>query len=282
MGKVDMFNFKTVVNNLELKLPRKVDKWLMAEFVWLSYSKQDLLRLNRVRLHQQFVFLLDVLCAKGKNIDQRYLIERDRLERWSEWKFPTEWPPVRDFKLWRKALYQIASQGRVRDRLGSFVEEGHNIWEWRYKPIEDLLLRVTMEGIQQYRPSQLPWFANMPNRYSPAEDPDDEDDMPLGNVATVRTTDPYIWSITGHSDCAPSKPQSSDFREVLLDWEHTLLWEDFCMVGDAGWIADAIRDNTLITVTDGSYMKEIHPHLCSAAYILEYSLGRGRIVGAFP
>ena len=54
------------------------------------------------------------------------------------------------------------------------------------------------------------------------------------------------------------------------------------MVGDTDWIAEAIRDNALTVVTDVSYIKEIHPHLFSASYILEYSPGRGRIVGAFP
>ena len=110
--KVDMFSFKIVVNNLKLKPPRKQDRWLMAEFARLNYSKHDLLRLNRARLHQQAVFLSDVLCTKGKNIDQRYLIERDRLKQWSECKFPKERPPLKDFNLRRKALYQIALQGR--------------------------------------------------------------------------------------------------------------------------------------------------------------------------
>jgi len=54
--KVDMFNFKIVVNNLQLKPPRKGNKWLIAKFVWLNYSKQDLLRLNRVRLHNKLSF----------------------------------------------------------------------------------------------------------------------------------------------------------------------------------------------------------------------------------
>ena len=92
---------------------------------------------------------------------------------------------------------------------------------WRYNPGEDLLLRITTDGIQQYRPSQLPRFANMPNRYSPVEDIGDESNTELGNVATVRTTNPDVWSITGHSACAPTKPQPSDLQEVLLDWEHT-------------------------------------------------------------
>ena len=53
---------------------------------------------------------------------------------------------------------------------------------------KDLLLRVTTDGIQRYIPSQLPRVANMPNRYSLAEDPDNESNMKLGNVVTVRMT----------------------------------------------------------------------------------------------
>ena len=39
-------------------------------------------------------------------------------------------------------------------------------------------------------------------------------------------------------------------------------------------------DNSLLAVTDGSYIKEYHPELCSAAFILECTKGRGRLVGA--
>ena len=35
-------------------------------------------------------------------------------------------------------------------------------------------------------------------------------------------------------------------------------------------------------VTDGSYIKEMVPELCSAAFILECGEGTERIVGSFP
>jgi hypothetical protein len=46
-------------------------------------------------------------------------------------------------------------------------------------------------------------------------------------------------------------------------------------------LAQAIADNSLVTVTDGSYIKEHHPELCSAAFVLEWTKDRGRLVGAF-
>ena len=44
----------------------------------------------------------------------------------------------------------------------------------------------------------------------------------------------------------------------------------------------AIRESTCIAVADGSYIREIHPDLCSAAFVLECTKKRGRIVGYFP
>ena len=53
------------------------------------------------------------------------------------------------------------------------------------------------------------------------------------------------------------------------------------MQGNEGWQRGAIYSGTLIAVTDGLYIWEIFPNLCPAAFILEYSSGRGRIVGCF-
>ena len=52
-------------------------------------------------------------------------------------------------------------------------------------------------------------------------------------------------------------------------------------MGDLGWIAASIADNSCIAVMDGSYIKELYPYLNSAAFVLECSKGRGRLVGSF-
>ena len=50
--KVNMFGITVVFNNISLEIPRDEDKWLMLEFVHVGYGKQDLLRLNQVRIFQ--------------------------------------------------------------------------------------------------------------------------------------------------------------------------------------------------------------------------------------
>ncbi len=51
--------------------------------------------------------------------------------------------------------------------------------------------------------------------------------------------------------------------------------------GGTSWIARAIRDRSLVAVTDGSYIKQIYPNLCLAAFILECSQGSGWIISSF-
>ena len=59
------------------------DKWLMLEFVRVGYEKEDLLRLNRVRIFQQVLFLSDILGAEVKSLDYQYLKCHPKHEKWS-------------------------------------------------------------------------------------------------------------------------------------------------------------------------------------------------------
>ncbi len=43
-----------------------------------------------------------------------------------------------------------------------------------------------------------------------------------------------------------------------------------------------IAKGTLVAVTDGLYIQEHHPELCAAAFILECTRNRGRLVGSLP
>ena len=274
---------RVLVNNLEIKKPREGDRWLMAEFIKIGFTERELIRLNRVRLHQQVLFLSDVLCAKGKYLDKKYLKKRRGNENWTTLtRFPTEKPPARDFKLWRQALTTVAPQGRMIDSVRGFVAEGHKRWEWRYRAEDDMLLRVTPERVIPHPHTLLPRHTNTPNRYTENIGNSNIDVTNLGNVATVREVAKDVWSIQSHAPQAAMPPSPTDFREVLLDWEHTWLWQDFRLVGDPNWIAEAIKDNSLVAVTDGSYIKEIYPNLCSAAYILECKHGRGKLIGSMP
>ena len=71
--KIWRFRLKLNLGNVECAPPRLGDDWLMRQFLDLEFSQKDLVRLNRVRLHQQVLFVSHVMDAGGKAIDRAYL-----------------------------------------------------------------------------------------------------------------------------------------------------------------------------------------------------------------
>ena len=74
----------------------------------------------------------------------------------------------------------------------------------------------------------------------------------------------------------------STFKEVIDSWDCDWLWKELRWTGQGNWIERAIRNKTLVAVTDGSYMNKMYPSMNSCAFILECPKGRGRLTGGFP
>ncbi len=80
----------------------------------------------------------------------------------------------------------------------------------------------------------------------------------------------------------PQITQPETFMDVIWEWGCTWMWEDMRLTGDDGWLEEAIQDNSLVAVTDHSYMRGKFPTMNSCAFILECTKWRGRLTGAFP
>jgi hypothetical protein len=74
----------------------------------------------------------------------------------------------------------------------------------------------------------------------------------------------------------------SNFIDILKGWGRMWIWNDLKVSGGTDWLAQAIAEGTLVAVTNGSYIQEYHPDLCSAAFVLECMQKRGQMVGSFP
>ena len=96
-------------------------------FVAAGFSKEDLIRLNRVSLHHHALFLSGVLGASGKTQYPKDMTQRREDERWSTLVFPKDKPPQRDFDFWNLAPRQVVPVGGIVDRLGHFSQEGYKI-----------------------------------------------------------------------------------------------------------------------------------------------------------
>jgi hypothetical protein len=103
----------------------------------------------------------------------------------------------------------------------------------------------------------------------------------FGIMCTVKEVALGVKSIIFYADCPKAERAPSTFWEVLCKWQCTWMWENLQWVGDDVW-AEAIAKESMIAVTDGSYMKDLYPNIHSAALVLECSKGCGRLWCSFP
>ncbi len=63
-------------------------------------------------------------------------------------KFPREVVTEVEMHLWRMANTQVAAAGPARNRLGTFHEEGHKIWDWRIQEDAGQLYRCNGDTVK--------------------------------------------------------------------------------------------------------------------------------------
>lgn len=277
--KAQAYGFRIELGNINIKPPREGDAWLMVELRRLGFDEGELAHLNRVRLHQQVLFLSDVLDARGTAIDKKYLRRRPSQEQWSRLTFPIEQPPEKDFRLWSRAVYSLGANWRGRGRMKEYTEVGHKIWDWRYDGEEETLYHLKGATMDVYKASQFPGYVNRRNCWSRSQW-----DIPAvekGDLCTTKEVALGVQAVVSHTSSPVEQQNVETFWDVLLEWGCCWIWEHLQMVGDDNWVRDSIADNSCIAVTDGSYIKQVHPDLCATAFILECSKGRGRMVGSF-
>jgi hypothetical protein len=102
-----------------------------------------------------------------------------------------------------------------------------------------------------------------------------------GDICSVDKVQNGVFCITSMAREVQEPPGSITFVEVLHEWGCSWLWEYMSVEGGTDWIAQAIMAGSLVSVTDWSYMRQLYPNLCLAAFVLECSHGSGRLIGLF-
>jgi hypothetical protein len=275
--KVFLFGVVVIEGKLKVEPPRHNDDWLMLVLHKLHFSEAELIRLNRVRQHQQVLFVSDVMDAGGRALDLKYLDIREYDDRWSSFRFPTQSVSNKDIRLWRNALHQIR---HVRTgNLGGFITKGHKIWEWRFDEDQNRLLRLHKDGMDIYSPSEVPRYNNRPNCWTRSRI--DQAPVDTGQICTVRPVVPAVWRISSYTPPPERVTLPTSLREVFEKWGNDWIWKDLRIDGTTDWLAESIQAGDCIAVADGSYMPDLRSDLCSTAFFFECREGRGKMVGSF-
>jgi hypothetical protein len=151
--------------------------------------------------------------------------------------------------------------------VGRFIGQTHRVWKWYWNTNESTLHRTNNDGITEdvfivgRKPSHFHYSHSQHGKY-------------LSTVCLVQPTlEREHWHLLSMAPTAEDDPDPTTFLEVLESWGNTWLWDNMSVLGRMEWIGQSILDGSLVAVTDGSYIKEIYPHLCSAAFVLKCGKG---------
>ena len=157
--------------------------------------------------------------------------------------------------------------------------KSHKIWEWRYGEESNRDYHLKGMVMVVYGPLLVRNYANRPNCWTCSRI-----DIPLnecGKICLIKDEALAVKSIISHTPRPPTQATLSTFWEVIRGLGNAWMWDNLAIKGDLDWIAALIADNSCVAVTDGSYIKDLYPYLNSAAFVLECSKGRGRLMGSF-
>jgi hypothetical protein len=229
-------------------------------------------------VYWQVLFVSDILTVSGNKIDPEVLGRPKAHRKRSHLRWPTEHPTASDFQTWRDAILALCPSRSAGTRLGAFTTPSHRIWEWRWDEDPGCLRRSSADG----KTEDVFLAGRKPNRFYYSET---RPSTRSGNICSVEPThagqDQGGWRLTSVAQAGALAPPPRTFMDVLHSWGNTWLWDNLSLTGDHGWINTAISDGNLLAVTDGSFLREHYPNLCSAAFVLECTKGRGYMIGSF-
>jgi hypothetical protein len=273
--KVDKFDITVEIAPLPMEPPQEDEKWFMQAVVEADLtSAQEMKILNCFRCHPEVIYLSDMFDAGGRCLDGRYLDHQKQDEKWLTLIFPQEKSPQGGhLQLWRECLYSLAPRRRPTERVGAFKSKGYKIWDWQYDNKASKVYHHNGHVMDIYTPSLVPGYTRCPKCWTRSQI-----SVPLeekGEYCTVKQVSLGVYTVVLHTPRPQAMMEPTAFWDVIKSWGNTWIWDNLRITGDTLWIVEAIADNSLVTITDGSYMKELYPNLNSAALVFECTKGWG-------
>jgi hypothetical protein len=247
----------------------------MQLLIEMGYPWESLQRLNHMCIFLQVLFLSDILTALGNKIDPKILSHRSSSNTRSCMRWPTECPTELNFQSWRDAMHSLCPSRNPYACVGCFTALTHKIWQWTWDDASGILCHVSNDGstedvfVAGWKPNRIYYLYSRPSSTN-------------GTLCLVEPTHASGgWWLTSLALAATLPPAPQTFVEVLHSWGNTWLWDNLSILGRFDWLHEAIQVGTLVAVTDGSYICELYPNLCSAVFVIECTKGQGILMGSF-
>jgi hypothetical protein len=271
-----------------LPIQRDGDVSIMTFLLPHMGTPEAIASVNRCRCHLNMILLSDITTLDGRSVSSD-MIWGSRPPLQSKMRFPPEHPTRKDWDTW--ATTWTAATGTtlsLPQPLGQWLKPPHFTWPWRYNIDFQEIYILGPNGFNVYRRNTAIWATRSSNLHR-------ETSALLHKVNGTCVSLDCVPSPSGLSYHTPSInaiwTEGSDISPALQFWDQIREWGGLWMwemifpdVGlgfDVDWMMSALRAGTLVGVTDGSYNRQKHPHVCAAGWIIMDITTGSRLAGSF-
>ena len=265
--QIHTFGLSVEIDYETLKAPRENDEYIMERLVREGMHGVELVSVNRAQKKQEALFLSDIATANGRKINPIYLtdwtgsLEGQLRQHRSVFKYGQECPTDEDWVVWAEALKRTNFNSySFTTRLGKWVLRSPRIWRAFYDEDENCVEVLSDE-------EGLIWCDHVRGRnfrrgklMSQAE--------PSGLPATVEVLGEDILKLfcTSQRQFQVQEEETKFFLERLKSWGGELMWDGLQLDDDEdiSWVAESLKNKSIVCVTDSSYMKDVSPDICTA------------------
>jgi hypothetical protein len=152
--------------------------------------------------------------------------------------------------------------------MGNYMLKGHKIWNWTYDLKKAKLYHWIGVGVADiYEPSLSTGLSTRANAWG--RQLCNQQIVQTGDYCSVEQIDGnQNYRVKSYSPPPPPEFIPSTIWDMLEKWECTWIWEGINSVGEDTWIAEGVTNNTLLAVTDGSFMMKMYPNMSACAYVI--------------
>ena len=167
--------------------------------------------------------------------------------------------------------------------MGRWQHRSNRIWEFYYDEDRDIIEQVVRKGVAYFLPDRDRGRVTRGNRHYRFMSRHSDGRLPTGFPCTVDRVAPATVGYISHGPrLLTGSADEQTFFQFLRSWGGEWMWTN---VGNDGtnldWVVAALSSGTAIWVTDGSYNKDIAPHVSGAGWVLYCTSTGKRLYGNF-
>ena len=268
------FQITLQITGVSLAYPRERDGVLMeilcsraAITIWKGF--------NRVRRYKKVMFLSQIVCSDGFTLLPSMLTREEGTN--SLLTFSREEPCADDFEDWENGLKLILSPSlHLTPPLGKVYHcdfEAVTFCAMEDPPRRLFKLENKIGRVVCYTEDTTRRTTRSSNRWSFSHlvtGSINATSFPFVVTAATNQDETLTVHSTSRSLIGQEEEEPSDFTLLaqLNKLENRSLWRNHTFQDGGKWVTEAIEKGTLVTVHDGSYMRDKRADVCSAALVL--------------